>query len=358
MPVIDAAVILLSFWLVKLFWNTYIKQQVDYSPNMLIISFSVFTLIFLGASYFSGLYDNGYKHSRLNRSAITAIVVLLIGYSLLPESLRFSRGILVFGSLMAYIIISFLRHLLVSLKILEKDNINGQEKTIVAGTLQEFERIYKIMLRCGLEEKILGRVAVNGEGETNLLGNVGQLPQIINTYLVKEVILCEGKLSFKELIELAKIIPRHVRTMFHASCSESIIGSESKNIAGRYVAPHSNFKLASPLNKRTKQLADSIISVFFIITFPVHLLMQKKPHRFFRNLLDVFLMHKTWVGYSCTLKDLPRLKQGILTVTGLPSLMNTLPQKSLMSADVWYAANYSFWRDVQIVWNNYKFLGV
>lgn len=356
MPVIDAGVILLSFWLIKLLWNTYVKQQVDYSPNMLIIAFPIFTLIYLGASYFSGLYDNGYKQSRLNRSAITAIIVLLAGYSLLPESLRFSRGILVFGSIMAYSLITFLRWLLVRVKVLEKDKTNGQEKTIIAGTPQEYARAYKIMQRCGLHKKILGRVAVNGEGETNLIGNIGQLMQLVNMYPVRELILCEGELSFKKIIELVKSTTGHIRIMFHAMYSESIIGSGSKNIAGKYVAPHSNFKLGSPVNKRNKQLADTIISVIFIITFPVHLLRQKKPNRFFRNVSDVFLTHKTWVGYSSSLKNLPLLKPGVLTVTGRPAFMNTLPQKSLLAADIWYAANYSLWRDVQIVWKNYKFL--
>jgi GT2 family glycosyltransferase len=356
MPVVDAGVILLSFWLVKLFWNTYIKQEVDYSSNMLLIAFPVFTLIFLAASYFSGLYDNGYKQSRLNRSAITAIILLLTGYSLLPESLRFSRGIVFFGSIMAYILITFLRQLLISLKVFESDKSNGKGQTIVAGTPTEYARVHEIMQRCGMEEKILGRVTVNDEGETNAIGNIAQIMQLGNMYPVKEIILCEGKLSFKKLIELIKVMPRHVRIMFHASCSESIVGSESKNIAGRYVAPRSNFKLASVVNKRNKQLLDIIISVIFIISFPVHLLLQKNPVRFFKNVSNVFLRQKTWVGYASALKDLPSLKPGVLSVTGVPDIMNTLPWKSLISADMWYAANYTVWHDVRLVWKNYKFL--
>ncbi|MEP6597639.1 MAG: glycosyltransferase family 2 protein [Ginsengibacter sp.] len=355
-PVLDAAVILFSFWFVKLLWNTYVKQEVDYSSNMLIIAFPVFTLVFLGASYFSGLYDNGYKQSRLNRSAIAAIVVLLAGYSLLPESLRFSRGILIFGSITAYILITLLRQLLLSLKVLESDKSNRHRQTIVVGTPGEYARAHEIMQHCGMEENILGRVIVNGESETNAIGNIGQIMQLVNMYPVKEIILCEGKLSFKKLIELVKVMPRHVRIMFHSSCSESIIGSEGKDIAGRYVAPRSNFKLASVVDKRNKQLSDLIIALIFIISFPVHLLLKKKPGLFFKNVSDVFLQRKTWVGYATTLKELPSLKPGVLSVTGIPDFMNTLPQESLTSADIWYAANYTVWHDIHLVWKNYKFL--
>ena len=356
MPVVDAAVILLSFWLTKFFWNTYIKQEVDYSANMLLIAFPVFTVIFLATSYFSGLYDNGYKQSRLNRSAIVAIILLLAGYSLLPESLRFSRGILLFGSIVAYVLITFLRQLLISLKVFERDKSNGKGQTIIAGTPGEYARVHEIMQRCGMMEKILGRVTVNDESETNTIGNIAQIMQLGNMYPVKEIILCEGKLSFKRIIELIKVMPSHVRIMFHASCSESIVGSESKNIAGRYVVPRSNFKLASVVNKRNKRLCDIIISIVFLISFPVHLLLQKRPGRFFGNVSNVFLKRKTWIGYTNALNDLPRLKPGVLSVTGIPDFMNTLPQENLISADIWYATNYTVWHDVRLVWKNYRFL--
>jgi GT2 family glycosyltransferase len=128
MPVTDAALILVSFWLVKFLWSTYVKQDVNYSPNMLIIAFPVFTLIFLAASYFSGLYDIEYKQSRLNRSSATAMLTLLAGYALLPESLRFSRGILVFGTLMAYGVMTLMRRILVSSRILESVDEDGESK--------------------------------------------------------------------------------------------------------------------------------------------------------------------------------------------------------------------------------------
>ena len=116
---IDAAIILMSFWFVKYLWSTFVKREVNYSPNMLLIAFPAFTALFLVASYFAGLYDNGYKQSRLNKSTLLAILVILSVYSLLPESLRFSRGILLFGSLLAFIFMSTIRILLLRWNIIE-----------------------------------------------------------------------------------------------------------------------------------------------------------------------------------------------------------------------------------------------
>jgi hypothetical protein len=142
----------------------------------------------------------------------------------------------------------------------------------------------------------------------------------------------------------------------HASCSESIIGSDDKNSTGKYVNKHSVFKLALRVNKRNKELEDIIISFIFIISFPVHLVLQKNPGRFFRNVSDVLFRYKTWVGYSTKSTDLPELKQGVLSVTGVPGFMNTMPEESLIRADKWYAANYNLWQDVRVVWKSYKYL--
>ena len=119
LPVIDAGMILMSFWLVKFLWSTFVKREVNYSPNMLVIAFPAFTVLFIVASYFAGLYDNGYRQSRLNKSTVTAILVMLAVYSLLPESLRFSRGILLFGSLLAFVLMTIVRWLLLKWNIIE-----------------------------------------------------------------------------------------------------------------------------------------------------------------------------------------------------------------------------------------------
>ena len=61
LPILDAGIILTSFWIIKYFWSTYIRQDVNYSPNILQIAFPVFTVVFLFLAYYSGLYDKGYK---------------------------------------------------------------------------------------------------------------------------------------------------------------------------------------------------------------------------------------------------------------------------------------------------------
>ena len=356
MPVIDTAVILMSFWIVKLVWNMYVKKDVNYSPNMLIIAFPAFALIFFAAAYFSGLYDNGYKQKRLNYSTVIAFLLLLSFYSLLPESWRFSRGILVFGCLLAFIFIAAIRLLLVKWKIIETSGDDEQRQTIIVGSQKDVEAVNVLMQTAGMEERVLGRVSVSEMAENNTIGSAIQLKYLLKKYPIKEVIFCEGILSFKKIIDLCCGLPGQIRIKIHAHGATGIIGSDSKNISGKIVSGDKTNRLATPVNKRNKKITDVLISLLFILTFPVNILLQKNIWRFYKNVFDVLLLKKTWIGYACDKHNGLFLKKGILTTTGLPALQNTLPQQSLQASDKWYATDYTLWQDIKIIFRGYKFL--
>ncbi len=354
--ILDAATIFTSFWAVKYLWNTYIRQDVNYSPNMLIVAFPVFTVIFLIAAYYAGLYDKGYRQSQLNRSVGTALLILLSGYALLPESIRFSRGILVFGIAMAFVIMTMLRFIFIRLKLLTVTaDDDDAPQTIVVASATDFEKVNDIMQHAGMKERVLGRVESKANTGGTPLGNMTQLPHLINTYSVKEVIFCEDGLSFKEIIEQVQQLPHHVKTKFHASGSSSIIGSDNKDTSGDALSASKKFTIANPVNRRNKNLLDAIVAIVFLLFFPLHFFTQKKPLYFFKNLFAVLLMQKTWVGYAVK-NNLPPIKTGILTSTSLPAQLNDLPTESLLLSDEWYATSYKIGTDIKKITKGYKYL--
>lgn len=355
---IDAVIILTSFWMVKYLWSTFVKREVNYSPNMLIIAFPVFTALFLTASYIAGLYDNGYKQSRLNKSTLTAILVILSVYSLLPESLRFSRGILFFGAFLAFVFMSIIRLLLLKWNIignaLEKYEVN---ETIIAGTETEFDEVVTLLEKAGMQQRVLGRIETGGDiEEKKTIGKLDELAGLLKRYPVKEIIFCEGSISFKKIIETISFLPRRIRIKIFTPCSNTLIGSESKNASGKFLSGESNYRLSHPVNRRNKNLIDVALAIFFLITFPFHLIFKKHPFLFFKNIFDVLFRRKTWIGYALEEKDLPSLKKGVLTSTGLPASLNTLSQKNLLAADIIYAKGFHYLKDLKLVWSNYRLL--
>jgi O-antigen biosynthesis protein len=354
LPVLDAGIIFMSFWCIKYLWSTFIRKEVNYSPNMLSTAFPVFTIIFLMASYYSGLYDKGFKQSQLNKSTGMAALVLLSGYALLPENLRFSRGILVFGITMAFIIMSLLRWWLLQWGVLSRIEDTYRQTIVVAGE-KDFTTVTDLMHKAGMPEKVLGRVNDSLTSSSKALGSIHQLNHLITRYPVKEIVFCEDLLSFKEIITTIQQLPDGVRNKFHASGSSSIVGSDNKDISGEYLTANDKYTITNPVNRRNKNLLDAALAIIFLLSFPVHLVLQKKPLRFFKNVFTVLLMQKTWIGYAAA-GQLPAIKKGVLTSTTLPVQLNDLPVESLLLSDEWYATYYSAATDLKKIIRGYKYL--
>jgi O-antigen biosynthesis protein len=357
LPILDAGIILAGLWTVKYFWNNYIRQDVNYSPNILNIAFPVFTAVFLLVAYYSGLYDKGYKQSQLVRSTIIAGLFILSGYGLLPESVRFSRGILLFGIFLSFLVMNLLRQIFIRLWLLETDDEQEEKRqTIVVATEKDFDSIGKLMMNAGMQERVLGRVNKETEDQGHTLGSLEQLSSLIKKYRIREVIFCENGLSMKEIIGLITRLPAATRNKFHASGSRSIVGSDSRNMSGDYVAAAKKYYIAKPVNRRNKRLLDILVSAFFIFSFPLHLVLQKNPVGFYKNVFNVFTGKKTWVGYSLNDNRLPEIRTGVICSTALPAELNELPEESLQKSDEWYASEYSVLMDLQKIKTGYWYL--
>lgn len=354
---LDAILILMSFLLSKYFWSHYIRDDVNYSPNVLSIAFPAFTILFLFSAYYAGLYDKGYHQRQLVRSTAIAALVLLSGYALLPENVRFSRGILILGIVVGFVLMYLARLVFIRAGLLERtEGYDEKHQTIIVANRHDFEVVRGLLQHADLQDRVLGRVH-NGDNDPALtLGSIEQLPSIIERYPVKEVVFCQDGLSFTEIIATVQQLPGGIRNKFHASGSMSIVGSDSKDIAGDYVSITKKYTIARPINRRNKNLFDVLIAIFFIVSFPVHLLLQKKPGFFFRNVWQVLCRKKTWIGYAATDNSLPPLKEAVLSTTALPRALNALPRESLLISDEWYATDYSLYIDLQKIWRGYRYL--
>ena len=99
---------------------------------------------------------------------------------------------------------------------------NKQQALIVAGE-KDYNSLTSSITKAGLQIKIIARV--NGV-------NAG----LIKDYDAKEVIFCEGEISFKEIIDTIQHLPNTVSCQFYAARSHSIIGSDSKDTGGDCIA--------------------------------------------------------------------------------------------------------------------------
>ena len=358
LPVMDAVLILFSFWLVKEVWLVAVKPQLHYPSLLLLILFPAFTLAYLTVAYYAGLYDRQYKPSNLVRSTFIATLALLALYALLPEHYRFSRGIVVFGALLAFAFISSLRRLLVKTGVLQQTAEKPDRPSLlVAGTIQEYKEIKQLLQHHGLHTQLIGRLSVDEdrEGAIAPLEEANTLATALNA---RELIICTGRLSYKKSIRFIQTVRPPLRLRFHAAGSCSMVGSDSSTSSGAALSAEASFHLSRPTYRRLKRLVDVLFALLFLLSFPLHFLTVQRPLALLANAFAVLQGRKTWIGYITGAATLPPLPRPVLASNGMtPAASLQLARENHYLIDFWYAQNYEPVQDAKLVLKNYRYLG-
>jgi len=354
----DALLIFASFWLARVFWSMAIRPEVNYPTNTVIRIISIFTILYLFVAYYSGLYDKRYHVRRIVRSAGAATLIVLAVYALLPETIRFSRGMILLGSILSFVLLSLSRQLLKWLPGKATPfRKRASQRIAIAGTLAGFNEVTGLSaFRSNVMTPPI-RIAVDTEMK-DAVGTFEELPSLCRALLIDEIVYCAGDLSYRQIIQQLSTIPSGISCLIHYRGSDSMVGSSSPDSAGSSFNLMESFRLADPFYLRLKRLIDILLSLIMIVLSPLLAPFTKKPAQLLTETANVLIGRKTWIGYNNTSSELPNIRPAVIPCTGYRiGKQPQLPSSSLQTADRWYARDYEPLKDIAIVSRNYRNIG-
>jgi GT2 family glycosyltransferase len=360
-PAIDFICIVLALYAIKNSYEVNFKLYPNfYSSNILSIAFPIYTLIWMFFSYLSGGYDQPLKLKRIIRGVLTGSAFILIIYSLLPEYYRFSRALILLGTVSTCLVYLFLRITYSFAGIKQfKLNAEAEQKFIaIIGDEEEFKRVSELLKQTSLKPQFIGFVSneSNGVNNPNYIGNFTQIDEVIEVHKINEVIFCAKNISSQNIIsKMLSLVAKDIEFKIAPPESLSIIGSNSIDTAGElYVIDLNN--VARPENKRKKRLLDITSAGALLLFFPLVMILQKKPAKFIANALKVFFGVNTWVGYGNTIrKDLPAIKPSVLTPAD--EFESTVSGEKFNLLLLNYSKEYKAENDLRIIFKSFRKLG-
>ena len=290
-PLLDFAAAYGGFVLLKQLWATFWAENINYYPpeyTTLVIPLYILVLMF--CSWLQGGYDRPVKLGRIVRGMAIGVVLLLAFYSLLNESQRYSRMLLLSGSAWTLISTLFIR-LLLDLIGVKGYALRTRKRgtTLIVGSDTEADRVEKLY-----RTYVSPTASVLATSDLN----PHHLQDRIRIDRAEEVIFCGRDVELQGIIGLMS----HLRTtgvLYRIAPAEGdfIIGTGGILSADDlYLTDLDTVSTAT--SRRRKRLLDTTAALLLLVLSPILFWPQRHKRRYFGDCLSVLVGHRTWVGYT------------------------------------------------------------
>lgn len=359
-PAIDFALILSGLYVIKHFYEINFKFYPNlYSGELLNLFFPLYTITWMFFTYLSGGYDTPLRLGKIVRGVAAGSAFILIIYSLLPETYRFSRALILIGSFYALLVYLLTRTIYHFAKI-KRFKIGGHKtsaRIAIIGSEQEFNRVNDILKQTKIKADFIGFVSneSNGVKNAHYIGHFRQINEAIDVHQIHEIIFCARDISSQEIIDkMITLVTKGVEFKIAPPESLSIIGSNSIDTAGDlYVIDINN--VGRPENKRKKRMLDVCVSGILLLFFWMVVWFQQNKLNFIGNCFRVLFGLYSWVGYGKSQrKDLPSIRPSVLTPVSPEDVSS---DEKTNKAFLNYSKDYRIENDLRIIWNQLKYLG-
>jgi O-antigen biosynthesis protein len=365
LPLFDVLLIYAGMFFITNYWEAHViyRQGGGYPPGFFTLAIPGYIFFWLLSGYFNGAYDKPVKFSRIFRGILLGTIIILVAYALLPEYLRFSRAIILLGSIWAILVMAATRAVLhfVRFRNIQFGPMKNR-RFVIIGERDEAKRVWELLQSSYGNPGFIGLISVTSREQKNdgFIGSLSQISEIIRVYRIDEVIFCSKSMSHQAIIDqMSSLQYMNVDFKIAPEDSLSIIGSNSINTAGDMFTVNLN-AITNLENKRNKRLLDLAACIGVTILLPVLLFLVIQPWGLLRNIFLVAVSMRSWVGYiqdeHFDKERLPHIRNGILNpldAFGKEKISEEIKQR----LNFIYARDYSTNSDLNIIIKGFRHLG-
>ncbi|MFB6258144.1 MAG: glycosyltransferase [Flavobacteriales bacterium] len=353
------------------FGGTYLIQEgyeaykgFEYPEVLVLVALASYSAVWMLAVLFSGGYDRPIRKRRVLRGVLWGSVIILIGYSLLPETYRFSRAITLMSAFWACLVFLGLRWAFAFFGVYgDRSGMGEARRVAVVGTPEEGERIGGLLERSRQELRMAGVISLDpeqgAEKERSILGNVERLSELIDVHRIDELIFAARDVPPQRMIDIMAHVDYHVEHKVAPPESLYVIGSSSVDTSGGLHMLDIN-SISRPENRRNKRVLDLLLAFLFFFLSPLLLPFIRSKGGLFRNIGKVVRGDRTWVGYcekeGKGREGMPKIPPGVLDPSiGMHS--EELGPERVRKLNVIYAKDYRVRNDLKLLYKGVRELG-
>ncbi len=350
LPLVDLGVLSGLFFLALQWYGSW--KHIIYDQDLTNKALPLLSLVYVFSTYVNKGYRKPWKKISFLRAVILGFTLALAFYSILPDTIRFSRAIILISPLMVGLYFTISRGIL---NLLSKSRfpfqVDKSTRFGIIGDQQEFERVKDLISQTGnIESDYIHFDTAEDKEKTQ------KIDELINVFNLNEIVFCAANLTSSEIIRLMSVSTnKFVDYKIAPPESLYIIGSNSVDKKGDLFILDVN-SISKEENRKKKRTFDLIISTLLIVLFPITFILSRSINGVLGNLWKVMSGQKTLVGYGTSQtqnSDLPVLKPSVISVTK----GSTHPEVQ-RKMNVLYARDYKWRNDLLILFRNLNALGV
>ena len=229
LPMTDAGLLYASLLIVTRIWEQFkFSGEYSYPSALTHYIFPGYILLWIVGLYFAGAYK---KVSSLRQSSLGIVygtIAILVLYSLLPETLRFSRALVILGASASLVTAAISRKLAGILGVMEFYLLRKPVSRIAfIGKPSENNRVISLLESENQPFEFLGNVHDEKENSDSAwLGNMEDMEEIVSINKINEIIFSSRDLSIRQIIDcMHKLTGRNMSFKIVSADGKSLVGA-------------------------------------------------------------------------------------------------------------------------------------